>query len=922
MDHLLSDAQPVAQPTQKMIDRLMRVDINLDGEPTPERSQFFELFVDQPGEGADIDRFFTNFPRIGPEMTPRPLPMQRVAKSLCQIVHDDWKFINRIVLSHGTEIQQKWSAMSTKRRKKMLVTVLPEISPYHRPDIVFTEAYRWTEAKSEFWRMYNSRAVTAPYINAEDLSKPLPLMLLLSERATHAPDKFMMTEYVRAPLICWSESSLCEIMPNYTMSLATTSGQKFGEVSYWSNPRDCIAKIAGGHTTHLLLGVHTLLTQSYVLSFLRTICTDLLGDDMGRIIASPTSLMNHITLQRPDVMTFSDVAIEAAYCLPGYDFSLLMNVILAKISELEEHIWNLREDPSYFAETYSAHYDHNVGSIKVNGRTHFEDQPCASVTARLLHGIMYVYIQLQYWCKCRHLVGELVETRERQVRGDLPDNEAYALYSRLLTDLWENLYLLLVHGKVFCQEAGITAPKMRPYFVFTHTDPHVDGRKDVVAHRYRDMWMKDTKIFLFLTYLSEFWNKQAPRMVGCSLEMERFEMQIEQDPAKKALISPLLAYGLSQMSVASLCIHYIRLYMPYDTEIFVQASKRVRAMGNPFEHLAPGAWKLLFDSEWSNNKELTTAADPSDGKFEYPIQKGNSKSKLRQVMQAETNLDRMWWLIDRHCEKTMGQSLQQMLGYDFTHGRKLERHCDEATVARPRPTTQIPAPDTSYLHHDPASQITGTFDKGAAVQKKKRAKKPTNPTVAQADIRQASDDSVVLQPKSSLTVHTQRATPSAVQENLSRADDGTLSTLIEPLRAVESVTEILEHSDDRQVDGLPRSVLSDVSHASASTLPTPFGPLDDRARRVFRAFFHSSSTDFGRMVPWASFLHAMVSAGFGAQKLGGSMWQFMHKDAATYGIKPMQFHEPHPGSKIEAHTAQFWGRRLNRAYGWSGEMFD
>jgi hypothetical protein len=67
----------------------------------------------------------------------------------------------------------------------------------------------------------------------------------------------------------------------------------------------------------------------------------------------------------------------------------------------------------------------------------------------------------------------------------------------------------------------------------------------------------------------------------------------------------------------------------------------------------------------------------------------------------------------------------------------------------------------------------------------------------------------------------------------------------------------------------------------------------------------------------------MASAGFTAQKLYGSVWQFrptglLLLDAAATNIT---FHEPHPRGKIPLVIARRRGCRLNRAYGWSGEMF-
>lgn len=102
--------------------------------------------------------------------------------------------------------------------------------------------------------------------------------------------------------------------------------------------------------------------------------------------------------------------------------------------------------------------------------------------------------------------------------------------------------------------------------------------------------------------------------------------------------------------------------------------------------------------------------------------------------------------------------------------------------------------------------------------------------------------------------------------------------------------------------------------------------VDRRALKVFSTLFHTpSSTSNPGEVPWTEFLHAMRSAGFGMEKLQGSAWQFTPHDdndsRMVAGTRSIMFHEPHPHSRIPFWHARRHGRRLTRAYGWSGETF-
>jgi hypothetical protein len=125
--------------------------------------------------------------------------------------------------------------------------------------------------------------------------------------------------------------------------------------------------------------------------------------------------------------------------------------------------------------------------------------------------------------------------------------------------------------------------------------------------------------------------------------------------------------------------------------------------------------------------------------------------------------------------------------------------------------------------------------------------------------------------------------------------------------------------------GSPEDVAADaeVVIPSAETEIKPVFAIDARALKVFKTmFFTPSLTSTPGEVAWADFLFAMVSVGFNPQKLYESVWQFSPDPDKLDAERSIQFHEPHGGnSKIPYQIARRHGRRLNRAYGWSGSSF-
>ncbi|KAF0329038.1 hypothetical protein GQ607_003706 [Colletotrichum asianum] len=142
----------------------------------------------------------------------------------------------------------------------------------------------------------------------------------------------------------------------------------------------------------------------------------------------------------------------------------------------------------------------------------------------------------------------------------------------------------------------------------------------------------------------------------------------------------------------------------------------------------------------------------------------------------------------------------------------------------------------------------------------------------------------------------------------------------------EQLAEIKEHRQEmiKDINGNAHPTLSRLKQdtdadADIETSASPIR-VDTRSFKVFRTlFFDPNVTSHPGQVSWKDFLHAMTATGiFAAEKLYGSVWQFQRTDGDQSRI---QFHEPHPYSKIPFVVARRIGRRLNRNYGWTGDMF-
>lgn len=94
--------------------------------------------------------------------------------------------------------------------------------------------------------------------------------------------------------------------------------------------------------------------------------------------------------------------------------------------------------------------------------------------------------------------------------------------------------------------------------------------------------------------------------------------------------------------------------------------------------------------------------------------------------------------------------------------------------------------------------------------------------------------------------------------------------------------------------------------------------MNKRAHKFFALLFYdSSSREAPLELPWKDFIAAMANAGFRAEKMYLSMWQFT-PNGQSMGI---QLRKPWPHGKMTPVIARQIRRTLEHHYGWTSETF-
>jgi hypothetical protein len=109
-----------------------------------------------------------------------------------------------------------------------------------------------------------------------------------------------------------------------------------------------------------------------------------------------------------------------------------------------------------------------------------------------------------------------------------------------------------------------------------------------------------------------------------------------------------------------------------------------------------------------------------------------------------------------------------------------------------------------------------------------------------------------------------------------------------------------------------------VEEATVDETPLPTMKLPKRSYATVRYMFPESPEERQKSVEWDIFVASMADAGFVAKNGGGSIVTFENE---RVGGGKIIFHRPHPDPTIDPIMLQSMGRRMNRWFGWTREMF-
>jgi hypothetical protein len=343
--------------------------------------------------------------------------MERLTQGLVDTVFQAWHLVHVYVQSHEVTICAKWTAMTPQKRREILLRACSNMPERHRhdTDTLSRKGVRIENGSYDLYGFHDSTCFLAPFVNQEDLMRPLPFLQLLNSRGRHMPNKFASTELLYTSLAVWEKHDLWNRMPCHTTSfLYGWDAESYGSFEEYESREDAQDHVRSGRAVHPVQGIQILIIQVFIMRMLQECCEAILRDlDKHVVIAGIIS--NNPEPPRldeaSDAIFTADIMYDAPYRLPGrLDLARLRSLIAARIDELEEHVWTLRKDPGYFADLMQRTWEHNMNNLRDNEgkRTAIMHKSRQALMGYVLRDVvMYAYYIVHLWHGCQRELADV-----------------------------------------------------------------------------------------------------------------------------------------------------------------------------------------------------------------------------------------------------------------------------------------------------------------------------------------------------------------------------------------------------------------------------------------------------------------------------------------------------------------------------------
>lgn len=596
-----------------------------------------------------------------------------------------------------------------------------------------------------------------------------------------------------------------------------TTEVNYGRIVHWKDERIIFGRVGQRLQFQPGHGLLVLEQQNRILEFLIKCCFQIF-QDLGK-----DEILNFDPAARPDLpqaptlnesgpyIQLSTMIDEGPYRLPTtLDTPRLLALVEARRNAAEDHIWDMREDPGYFASVLTEFHEHRPEILRdVNGKANPTLNDSRTWDRILSTAVSSAYEDLCYWNKLHRKIRMLASLFERH-QGVLSPQQRLP-YKLEVALIW--VYSILrqlcsIVARRFIVAISCSHPKCARFARCSHVSPTTADA---------DIFIKGKQFEPMLVLVQHLLRHEHQSMEAIHSLVDDIQYYLDHDPAQKNVFSSFVAKIFSDLALLTQIAYQIDNFYPWAPFFIHEAADLVHVESSlPIYDLDRVVRILNMPKVFDCNSLLNLRHK----KFYYPIDKAHSAAQVEAMQKAEANLDEVWVKLDFHFVTHHPQTLVKLFKSHYTS--------DQRRIRR--------TPDYVPLEEDevklPVKCVGAILD----------------PNIPLRGIRAVHEEPPKFSPEFKKTRIKTRGLPApadiVVVEAHPDGPDG-----------------IMENDGQDMLDnGGKEAPVHDLGKRGRKVLATLFHIDAMRNQRG--------------EIPWRDFLQVMTSLDFNAEKLYGSVWQF------------------------------------------------
>ncbi|KAJ5038242.1 uncharacterized protein L3040_007109 [Drepanopeziza brunnea f. sp. 'multigermtubi'] len=627
-----------------------------------------------------------------------PSEAKEEVKSRAASIWSNYDLLGQILDRHEATIRKRWLKKTKKQQKSILLAAWPEMAPFHRPDFGALEleaSVGRPDGKTKFREWY-----LWPVMNLEDLTVRRSLLHFLHSRGRNQPSAFARSDYIRTKIARSTGAVGAPLLLEHTIYLDGDTATSYGRLASWKDDMNALDDVMHDRSFNFGYGLITLEIQDRIMQFLIDCCRLILHD-----MNESTSLIDPqfavqgtlppVTTDTSEYPTTVTLAIERQYRAPrSFEYKRMRGIIGAKLSEAEDHILLLREDPSYYKDTITEFGQHrNERLIDTNGHDHpvgprgSQDHACFWERV-IAHMTEDAYLSLIDWNIIEKQLAVLETLQEKYIsiispQKRLPDEylHAFLTFKQMLMEAQRRVMKNL-------QNDAPASPPLRGHYVRQPPSPH----STLTIIQMLPLTLGSDNLLFKLQALSD---PDKTHQYGLSDMLDDLERFIIEYPGEKCRLSSRVMNLISNLGFFAQIRDEIENYQPWASSMEYEFSKLHKGVVEEvFEKFK--VRQVIENNIMYVSTGLETLGAPispfedRDIRFYYPIEKQRTKENHQAMRKAEQDLDAFWKKFDTKFRYKVGETLNEIVGGFLFENRDLKR-----TPEWVEPINITPAPKRS-----------------------------------------------------------------------------------------------------------------------------------------------------------------------------------------------------------------------------------